>query len=184
MAKVAQLFIWDLQQNQALLLRNQLKVVTNYFVLKNKGQGFSSPVESAFIQIWLIFGDLDTIWGLIFINQTVESNVGADFVLIFAAQLLPWAVMNAAIICFIPLPLAGHEHCLIPAWASFSRSLIAPSSGHLIRSVKWGSRLLGQRFNISRKIRLIFNKLTILLNSPHMLMVEEGLLYWWEGQWF
>lgn len=77
-----------------------------------------------------------------------------------AAQLCRWTVMNVVVIYFIPRPLAGCEHSLIPVQASFSRPLIAPSSGHLIRSMKWGLRLLRQRFNISRKIR------SILINYP------------------
>lgn len=77
-----------------------------------------------------------------------------------AAQLCRWTVMNVVVIYFIPQPLAGCERFLIPVRPSFSRPLIAQSGGHLIRSMKWGSRLLGQRFNISRKIR------SILINYP------------------
>lgn len=80
--------------------------------------------------------------------------------LYLAAQLCSWAVMNVVVIYFVLLPLAGCEHPLIPVRASFSGPLIAQSSGYLIRSMKWGSRLLGQRFNISRKIR------SILINYP------------------
>lgn len=91
--------------------------------------------------------------------------------LYLAAQLCHWTVMNVVVICFISLPLAGCEHSLIPVRASFSRPLIAPSSGYLIRSMKWGSRLLRQRFNISRKIR------SILINYPSHWIVHICL--WW-----
>lgn len=77
-----------------------------------------------------------------------------------AAQLCRWTVMNVVVIYFTLRPLAGCEHSLIPVRASFSSPLIAPSSGRLIRSMKWGLRLLRQRFDISRKIR------SILINYP------------------
>lgn len=83
-----------------------------------------------------------------------------------AAQLCRWTVMNVVVIYFIPRPLAGCEHSLIPVRASFSRPLIAPSSGHLIRSMKWGLWLLRRRFDVSRKIR------SILINYPSYWIVH------------
>lgn len=87
-----------------------------------------------------------------------------------AAQMCCWTAVNFAVIYFIPQPLAGCEHSLIPIQASFSRSLSAPSNEHLIRSMKWGSRLLKQRFNTSQKIRLI------LINYPIPLLMGGPIL--------
>lgn len=91
-----------------------------------------------------------------------------------AAQLCRWTVMSVVVIYFIPRPLAGCEHSLIPVRASFSRPLIAPSSGHLIRSMKWGLWLLRRRFDISRKIR------SILINYPSHWIVHI-CLQWRRG---
>lgn len=81
-------------------------------------------------------------------------NDAADRVLIFGCSTLSLN-SNGKVIFFIPRPLAGCEHSLIPVRPSFSGPLVAQSSGHLIRSMKWGSWLLGHRFNTSRKIRSI-----------------------------
>lgn len=86
--------------------------------------------------------------------SAVKINVADDFFCAhMAAQLCCWDVMNVEVIFFIAQSFANHS--ITPVRASFSRSLIAPSSGHLIPTIKWSPCLLRQEFNISWKIRLI-----------------------------